>query len=326
MQIADALAEAHAHGIVHRDLKPANIMLTSKGVKVLDFGLAKMAEPAVESLTAVDALIGTPAYMAPEQLEGRPADQRADIYALGLVLYEMLTGNRLSPGQIPLIHQLPPPLKHVIERCLATDRNKRWQSARDVGLELEWAFQTQPVQARRRNRPTWMWAAGSVAALGTVALALVRLHAPVVPLSGQTVRFRISPPEDVHLWGGGNFSLSPDGRTLVYLGSGPDRIARLWAQPLDSLEARSLPGTELLGGDPPPFWSPDSRFLVFYSGAKLKRTDLSRSPPQTICTAPGIMIGGAWNSEGVLVFGRDVGQTSPQPFIVVLNWRTGLKR
>src|SRR5208283_2189017 len=131
-QICDALAAAHAKGIVHRDLKPANIMLTKSGVKVLDFGLAKTAQDL--NVTAARDLIGTPAYMAPEQFEGRPVDARTDVYALGLVLAEMATGKRTTSGQPGA---LPPPLGRVIKRCLEEDPDERWQSARDLKWELE---------------------------------------------------------------------------------------------------------------------------------------------------------------------------------------------
>jgi serine/threonine protein kinase len=142
-QIADALAAAHARGIIHRDLKPHNIMLAKSGVKVLDFGLAKSAQDA--TLTASRAVMGTPAYMAPEQFEGKDADSRSDIYSLGLVLREMATGRRDPPSQIVLMAQLPEQLTHVIEGCLAHDPEERWQSAKDIQAELQWT-------ARRPNK------------------------------------------------------------------------------------------------------------------------------------------------------------------------------
>ncbi len=144
-QIAEALAEAHARGIVHRDLKPGNIMLSRSGVKVLDFGLAKLTT-ADETLTSSRVLMGTPAYMAPEQREGSPTDSRTDIYALGLVLYEMAVGKRAVHGQTGSLENMPAQLAHVIERCLAPDPDDRWQSARDVKAELQWARPRRPRQ------------------------------------------------------------------------------------------------------------------------------------------------------------------------------------
>jgi Tol biopolymer transport system component/predicted Ser/Thr protein kinase len=305
MQIADALAEAHARGIVHRDLKPGNIMLTAKGVKLLDFGLAKIADSPGEAQTATLAVIGTPGYMAPEQWEGKRSDHRVDIYAFGSILYEMLTGKRLPCVNGASLEGIPVSFKHLIEQCVAHDREKRWYSARDVELELRWALQNRPTAAPARGRPVWMWVTLSLAALAILAIAFIRLRAPAPPVKAQTVRFRIPLPEDVR--GGESFAVSPDNKTLVYAAAGPDLVSRLWAQRLDSLEARPLSGTELLGGEPPPFWSPDSKFIVYYSGSKLKRTDLSGSPPQTICAVPGATIGGSWNSDGMIIFGRDTG-------------------
>jgi Tol biopolymer transport system component/DNA-binding winged helix-turn-helix (wHTH) protein len=140
-----------------------------------------------------------------------------------------------------------------------------------------------------------------------VSIRLTRMHSAALPPATQTVRFRVPIPETLHLAGSGGFSLSPDGRTLAYLAAGPDGVLRVWVQSLDSLDPKLLSGTEVLSGDPTPFWSPDSKFVAFYSGEKLKKTDLKGNPPQTICSIPGILIGGSWNREGVIIFGRTTG-------------------
>ena len=142
-QIAGALAAAHDKNITHRDLKPANVMITKNGVKVLDFGLAKCSTHD-GTLTGPGVVMGTPAYMAPEQLEGKEADARTDIFALGHTLYEMATAKRVVPGQPPAMEGLPERFTHVVERCLEVEPENRWQSARDVKAELEWAADREP--------------------------------------------------------------------------------------------------------------------------------------------------------------------------------------
>jgi serine/threonine protein kinase len=152
-QIADALAEAHAKGITHRDLKPANVMVTKSGIKVLDFGLAKVEAPPGETLTATSVVMGTPAYMAPEQLAGQPADARTDIYALGLVLFEMATGKRLSHTP-PTFEGIPEKLAHVMDQCLEKDPGERWQSASDLSKELAWCAKNDAAPIVATQQPS----------------------------------------------------------------------------------------------------------------------------------------------------------------------------
>ena len=329
IQICEALYAAHRKGIVHRDLKPANILVTRQGIKLLDFGLAKLAtselavaaanadQATIAALTGTHTVVGTPQYMAPEQIEGRDVDGRTDIFAFGCVLYELLTGKRAFEGQTSssvmaavlattpkpieeLIPLTPPALDRIVSRCLAKDPEDRWQSARDVAAELAWVQQGGskaglPVMlsGRRRVREKLAWALCGVATLAAMAFAVAWVRrAPAPP---PIVRFALTLPPALQ-----NASppvVSPDGRNIAFAAdNGGQRM--IWLRPMDSLEARALPGTE---GVFRPFWSPDSRFVGFIAQGKMKKVDISGGPPQTIGDVKGDG-DGSWSSEGVIFY------------------------
>jgi Tol biopolymer transport system component len=313
-KIAEALEAAHDRGIVHRDLKPGNIKIKPDGtVKVLDFGLAKTTDapvasspevsPTVSMAAATQAgiILGTAAYMSPEQARGKAVDKRADIWAFGVVLYEMLTGKRLFQGEDlteilasvvkdrPDLNAVPVQVRRLLERCLEKDLRNRLRDIGDMRLLLE--PETIPLQGARR---AWLAIAGwSVAALLAVGLGPVAfLHfrekppAPVAP-----VRFQIPAPENTTL--GPYLNLAPDGRKLAFVVRG-----RLWVYFLESGESR-----ELAAADGSPFWSPDSLFVGYPSQGKLKKIEATGGPPQTVADYSGVWEGGAWSSDSVIVFG-----------------------
>jgi eukaryotic-like serine/threonine-protein kinase len=342
-EMAEALDKAHRQGIVHRDLKPGNVMITKSGVKLLDFGLAKVmapessgamltALPTQAPLTQEGTILGTFQYMAPEQLEGKEADVRTDIFALGAVLYEMASGRKAFEGrsQASLISSIltadppaistiramsPPALDRAVRICLAKDPEDRWQSAHDVAAELKWIAEGSQagvaapaaVTARRRDRERIAWLAFGVAAIAAVGLALLLLRRPSE--STHPIRFEILSSESARYSTGLATDLSPavspDGRTVAFVGEDPRGKQLLWVRPLDGIEARPLPGTE---DGSYPFWSPDSRSIGFFSENKLKKIEAAGGPVQVVCDAPSGR-GGTWNRDGVILFAPSV--TSP---------------
>jgi Tol biopolymer transport system component len=334
VEIAEALDKAHRQGIVHRDLKPGNVMLTKSGVKLLDFGLAKAMAPAAprgsltslptqQGLTQEGTILGTFQYMAPEQLEGKEADGRTDIFALGAVLYEMATGKKafsgtsqaslisaIMTGETPSISSVqplsPPLLDRVARKCLAKDPEDRWQNAADLGSELKWigeggsqAGVAAPVVLRRRSRGRFVW----TAVLLLVSAGLAWTVGLLRSRSRDAAPIRLSLPAPEKATFGPGSALSPDGSSLVFIASREGK-QQLWLRLLSGSEARLLSGTD---GAVNPFWSPDGRFVGFFADAKLKTIEVSSGAVKNLCdlTALEPFSAGSWNREGVIVFSPD---------------------
>jgi eukaryotic-like serine/threonine-protein kinase len=342
IEMTDALDKAHRQGVVHRDLKPSNIMITPSGIKLLDFGLAKLQAQTVlpgeqsqaptgnVDLTAQGTILGTIQYMAPEQLEGHEADARSDIFALGVVLYEMVTARKAFEGKsqaslmasilerdprpISELQPLSPPLlEHVIQGCLAKAPDDRWQTAHDVMKQLKWiaaggspAGVAAAAPAPRRGRLGWIVAASLGVVL--VAASLAALRYLRTPEPTEQTRFSVSTPQMPVPY---NVSVSPDGRRIAFVagGAGSTTTASLFVRPVDSVEAQPLPGTQ---GASAPFWSPDGRHLGFGAQGKLKRIDLSGGLPQNVCDA-ALFAGGTWNADGAIVFSPGMGALKRVP-------------
>ena len=336
-QIADAVEYAHDKTVIHRDLKPANIKVTPEGqVKVLDFGLAKALDEAGSAhiegdpmnsmsptltmgATQAGVILGTAAYMAPEQAKGKRADRKADVWAFGVVLYEMLTGKRVFAGETmaetlasvmkepltfdALPKETPAALRKLVMRCLDRDLRRRVQSMAEARIILEdvLAGRTDEIAEEVKivaapAKPSWIpWA---IAGSATLA-ALLALWAPWKSPSPvpEVVRLEVDPPEQTTF--NNAQILSPDGRHMAFTATADDGLA-LWVRSLDSLEARLLAKPN---SNPVPFWSADSKFILFQDVGKLKKVDLAGGPPITITDAPVSFGGGTWSKDGRIVLG-----------------------
>ncbi|MDH3217220.1 MAG: protein kinase [Candidatus Krumholzibacteria bacterium] len=340
-QIAEALETAHEEGIVHRDLKPANVQLTPDGtVKVLDFGLAKAWEsettnanlsnsPTVmaSSPTVAGVILGTAAYMSPEQARGQTVDKRADIFAFGCVLYEMLTAKqcftgdtlsdtlaavlRADPDWDALPKDMPHAITRLLGRCLDKDPKQRLRDIGEARIMIDSILRGDaadeasveaPAAATPQKRTGAMtaWIVAGVLAITTAVCAIAFLQKSPEPTP--VLRTSILPPEKVrfNLRGihPGPVVISPQGERVVYTGRAAGGASLLYVRELEAVDSRALPGTDDAGY---PFWSPDGRSVGFFAGGKLKRIDIAGGPPLTLCEAP-VGKGGGWNRDGTIVF------------------------
>ena len=353
-EIAEALEKAHSQGIIHRDLKPGNIMLTKSGAKLMDFGLATptaMANPAAATplahstptmsmqslgapaapLTKQGSVLGTYQYIAPEVVQGNKADARSDIFALGIVLYEMATGQHAFPGKTTasvianILERDPPPISSVqpisppvfdalVQICLAKDPEERWQTAHDVKLQLGWAAANALLPANAAREPSRLaalgWLTAALLLLSLAALGIWRWRVPQ-PAEAVPVLSFVPAPLDTRLlsfgFGAGPAVVSPDGTKLAFSAISKDSVIKLWVRPVGSREASAVPGTEDAAM---PFWSADSGSLGFFAETKVKTVNLSTGSVDVLCDAASTSSAnsGSWSRNGTILFSDTAGK------------------
>ena len=338
VQIADALDHAHRRGVTHRDLKPANIMMTRTGARLLDFGLARWSGHAsgfvnkadaakprpegVESLTLEGTILGTPQYMAPEQLEGRPVDARADVFAFGAVLYEMLSAKQAFDGgstaavmaavlntepSFAALPPVPPPVERVIRKCLAKDAEDRWQSTRDLSDELKWIATTRASATSNTvgsvSKPRSLRRVGGIAALTAIVIGAAGWGAWTFGGSRDTggsdvMRFSIPPQGSID-----DFAISNDGTTVAFTQAIDGIAANLFIRRLDQFEASPVPGGERAHS---PIFSPDGKWVAFFSEGRLLKVNIETSAAPILLAdlGPDLLDGGQWLTDGTIIFSR----------------------